>query len=117
MWTNRTAPLAQPRQELVARFKELIASVRSPAKGLWTSLVMVEVVTEAVDRAWWHCAAAAGRPVDALLANAGHGLGRSFLDQEFAYVRHGIDTNVTGTVYLVQLVGRAMRSRHQGRVL
>jgi short-subunit dehydrogenase len=28
-----------------------------------------------------------------------------------------IDTNVTGTVYLVQLVGRSMRSRRQGRML
>ena len=32
-------------------------------------------------------------------------------------MRHVIDTNVTGTVYLVQLVGRAMRSRGQGRIL
>ena len=70
--------------------------------------------TDGVDRLW---AAAAGRPVDALLANAGHGLGRAFLDQDFADVRHVIDTNVTGTVYLVQLVGRAMRSRGQGRIL
>ena len=67
-----------------------------------------------VDRLW---AAAAGRPVDALLANAGHGLGRAFLDQDFEDVRHVIDTNVTGTVYLVQLVGRSMRSRGQGRIL
>src|SRR2546429_127131 len=28
-------------------------------------------------------AATAGRPVDALLANAGHGLGKAFLDQNF----------------------------------
>src|SRR4051812_31727041 len=40
-----------------------------------------------------------GRPVDALLANAGRGLGRAFLDQDFAQVRRVIDTNVTGTVY------------------
>ena len=59
----------------------------------------------------------AGRPIDALVANAGHGLGRAFLDQDFADIRHVIDTNVTGTVYLVQLVGRAMRSRRQGRIL
>ena len=32
-------------------------------------------------------------------------------------MRHVIDTNVTGTVYLVQLVGRAMRSRGKGRIL
>jgi uncharacterized protein len=62
-------------------------------------------------------AAAAGRPVDALLANAGHGLGRAFLDQDFKDVRHVIDTNVTGTVYLVQLVGRQMRARGEGRIL
>ena len=70
--------------------------------------------TDGVDRLW---SAAAGRPVEALLANAGHGLGRGFLDQDFEDVRHVIDTNVTGTVYLVHLVGRAMRSRAQGRIL
>ena len=43
--------------------------------------------------------------------------GARFLDQDFEDVRHVIDTNVTGTVYLVQLVGRAMRSRGQGRIL
>jgi NADP-dependent 3-hydroxy acid dehydrogenase YdfG len=52
----------------------------------------------------------AGRPVDALLANAGHGLGHGFLDQDFEDARHVIDTDVTGTIYLVQLVGRSMRS-------
>ena len=70
--------------------------------------------TDGVDRLW---AAAAGRPVDALLANAGHGLGHAFLDQDFEDARHVIDTNVTGTIYLVQLVGRAMRSRGKGRIL
>jgi short-subunit dehydrogenase len=69
---------------------------------------------EGVDRLY---GAAAGRPVDALLANAGHGLGRAFLDQDFRDVRHVIDTNVTGTVYLVQLVGRQMRARGEGRIL
>ena len=68
--------------------------------------------TEGVDQLW---AAAAGKPVDALLANAGHGLGDAFLDQDFDDVRHVIDTNVTGTIYLVQLVGRDMRRRGQGR--
>jgi short-subunit dehydrogenase len=70
--------------------------------------------TEGVDELW---AAAPGRPVDALLANAGRGLGRAFLDQDFDDVRHVIDTNITGTVYLVQLAGRHMRDRGQGRIL
>lgn len=58
-----------------------------------------------------------GRPVDALLANAGHGLGRAFLDQDFNAIRHVIDTNVTGTVRLIQKVGRDMRARGAGRIL
>ena len=54
-----------------------------------------------------------GRPVDALLANAGHGLGGGFLDQDFDDVRHVVDTNVTGTIYLVQQVGpRDASARH-----
>jgi uncharacterized protein len=58
-----------------------------------------------------------GRPVDALLANAGHGLGKPFLDQDFDEVRHVIDTNITGTLYLIQKVGRDMRARNEGRIL
>jgi short-subunit dehydrogenase len=58
-----------------------------------------------------------GRPVDALLANAGRGLGKAFLDQDFRDIRHVIDTNVTGTVYLLHKVGRDMRDRGKGRIL
>jgi short-subunit dehydrogenase len=61
--------------------------------------------------------AAHGRPVDALLANAGHGLGKGFLDQEWKPLRHVIDTNVTGTTYLVHQIGRQMRERKRGRIL
>ena len=56
-------------------------------------------------------------PVDALFANAGHGLGRAFLDQEFDEVRHVIDTNITGTIYLVQQVARDMLELGEGRIL
>jgi short-subunit dehydrogenase len=63
------------------------------------------------------CEAAAGRPVDALLANAGRGLGRAFLDQDFDEIRRVVDTNVTGTLDLVQRIGRQMRDRGQGRIL
>jgi short-subunit dehydrogenase len=59
----------------------------------------------------------AGRTVDALLANAGHGLGGAFLDQDFAEARHVVDTNITGTIYLIQKVGRDMRARNKGRIL
>jgi short-subunit dehydrogenase len=58
-----------------------------------------------------------GRDVDVLVANAGHGLGHAFLDQSFNDVRHVIDTNITGTINLIQKIGRDMRTRGQGRIL
>jgi uncharacterized protein len=70
--------------------------------------------TQGVDRL---LAAVTHRPVDALLANAGHGLGKAFLDQDFAEVRHVVDTNIVGTLYLVHRVGREMRNRGSGRIL
>ena len=83
--------------------------------GIRVDAVEVDLATtEGVDRLY---AAIGGRPVDALLANAGHGLGHGFLDQDFQEVRHVIDTNITGTIYLAQKVGRDMRARGQGRIL
>jgi uncharacterized protein len=57
------------------------------------------------------------RPVKALLANAGHGLGHAFLDQDFGELRHVIDTNVTGTLYLIHKVGQEMRKGGEARIL
>ena len=57
------------------------------------------------------------RPVDALAANAGHGLGKGFLDESFDDILHVINTNITGTVRLAWLVGQRMRDRGQGRIL
>lgn len=70
--------------------------------------------TEGVDRL---LAAAAGRRIDLLCANAGHGLGHAFLEQPVADWRHLIDTNITGTVYLLQQVLRDMVARNSGKVL
>ena len=57
------------------------------------------------------------RPVEALLANAGQGLGRAFLDQDLDAAQRVIDTNITGTLALVHAVGRGMRERGRGRIL
>ena len=59
----------------------------------------------------------ANRPVAALFANAGHGLGKAFLDQDWSEARHVIDTNVVGTARLIHAVGRGMRTRNDGRIL
>jgi len=102
---------------LVAADRPEIQTAADRFRSLGAAVTIVETdlaTTSGVDELW---AAAAGRPIDALLANAGHGLGHGFLDQNFDDARHVIDTNVTGTIYLVQLVGRAMRSRGKGRIL
>lgn len=96
------------------------AAIRDAAKefgalGAAVDAVEVDLATiEGVDKLY---AAVKGRPVGALLANAGHGLGHAFLDQDFAQVRHVVDTNITGTIYLIQKVGRDMRTRGEGRIL
>lgn len=61
--------------------------------------------------------AAGRRKVDLLCANAGRGLGHAFLDQDVADWRRVIDTNVTGTVYLLQKVLKEMVARNDGKVL
>jgi short-subunit dehydrogenase len=70
--------------------------------------------TQGVDRL---IEAVAGRPVDALLANAGRGLGGAFLDQDFKRARFVVDTNVTGMIYLIHRVGNDMRRRNAGKIL
>lgn len=58
-----------------------------------------------------------GRPVDALMANAGVGLGKGFLDQDVDDIQRVVDTNVSGTLYLIHRIGREMRGRGRGRIL
>ena len=91
------------------------AAEQLKAHGGWVQPVQADLATtEGVDAL---VAALGNRPVDALLANAGTGLGGAFLDQDIATARHVIDTNITGTIDLIQRVGRAMRERNQGRIL
>ncbi len=51
------------------------------------------------------------RPVDVLVANAGHGLGHAFLDQSPAEWQHVINTNITGTLLLIQTIVKQMVDR------
>lgn len=57
------------------------------------------------------------RPVDVLMANAGHGLGHAFLEQPVEDWMHVVDTNITGAIYLVQKLAPAMVERGRGRIL
>jgi short-subunit dehydrogenase len=84
-------------------------------EGGTVETVQVDLATlEGVDQLY---AKINGRQVDALLANAGRGLGKAFLDQDFDDACYVLDTNVTGTIYLIHRVGRDMRARGEGRIL
>jgi short-subunit dehydrogenase len=83
--------------------------------GVQVEAVQSDLSTlEGVDRLW---SALRERPVDALLANAGRGLGHAFLDQDFAQARAVVDTNITGTIYLIHKAGNQMRRRNAGKIL
>jgi short-subunit dehydrogenase len=85
------------------------------ALGAAVDAVQADLATQkGVDKL---CDALNGRPLDVLIANAGHGLGGAFLDQSFDEIEHVIDTNVTGTIYLIHQLGRQMRERGHGRIL
>jgi short-subunit dehydrogenase len=79
--------------------------------------VQADLATAAGVQALWDAILVDGRPVAALAANAGRGLGDAFLDQDFSNIRYVIDTNVTGTLDLLQRVARSMRATNTGRIL
>jgi short-subunit dehydrogenase len=102
---------------LIAADEEAVheAAGRLRAIGVSVDAVKVDLATtDGVDRLY---DTARGRAIDVLMANAGHGLGKGFLDQDFTEARHVVDTNITGTIYLLQKVGRDMRKRGHGRIL
>lgn len=90
-------------------------ALRNEAGAGSVETLQVNLATEeGVDRLY---AAARARPIDILMANAGRGLGHAFLDQDLARIREVLETNVTGTTYLLHKVGNDMRRRNRGRIL
>jgi short-subunit dehydrogenase len=93
--------------------EQAAASLR--AGGARVEAVQADLATsEGVEELY---AAVKGRQVDALLANAGRGLGQAFLDQDLSDIRRVINTNVMGTVELIHKFGNEMRRRNAGRIL
>jgi short-subunit dehydrogenase len=102
---------------LIAADEPAIERVAASLRRLGGQVDAVQVDLATMEGVAQLYAATKGRPVDALLANAGRGLGRAFLDQDFGKVRAMIDTNITGTVCLIHKVGNEMRQRNSGRIL
>lgn len=96
----------EPLVDASAGFKDLGAEVRSIEADLATEQGVGQLLSAIGDR-----------QVDVLVANAGHGRGGAFVDQEPKGWRHTIDTNITGTLLLIQPVLQRMLQRNEGRIL
>jgi uncharacterized protein len=104
-WSWADEPRIEEAAEEVRRFAGIVNSVEADLS-----------TKEGVDKL---CDAIQARekPVYALLANAGRGLGKAFLDRDFEEERRVIDTNITGTLYLIHKIGASMRGQREGRIL
>jgi short-subunit dehydrogenase len=97
----------EPRIEDAA---QILKSLGASVEALEADLSTIEGVDKLYEKI-------GGRPVAALLANAGRGLGKGFLDQDFTKARRVVDTNITGTIYLIHKVGNDMRRAGEGKIL
>jgi short-subunit dehydrogenase len=102
---------------LVVADEPLIDAAAEDLKQFGTNVESVEADLSSVEGVDRLLAAAGARQIDLLCANAGRGLGHGFLDQEVADWRRVVDTNITGTLYLLQKVLKQMVARDEGKVL
>jgi short-subunit dehydrogenase len=96
-----------------------IVDAKSELQGPGTQVQAVEADLSTISGvdALWAAITATGRSVDVLIANAGIGLGKGFLDQDIHKALKVVDTNIVGTLYLLHMAGRQMRERGAGRML
>lgn len=102
---------------IVVADEALINAAAADFERFGTDVQAVEADLATIDGVDRLLAAAQGRQIDLLAANAGIGTGGAFLNQPVANWRHSVDTNVTGTVYLLQKVLTDMVARDAGKVL
>lgn len=102
---------------LIVADETLIVAAADDLRGHGATVDAVEADLATIDGVDKLLAATNGRRIDLLCANAGRGLGNAFLDQDISDWRHVIDTNITGTIYLLQKVLRDMVARNDGKVL
>ncbi|QIK79416.1 SDR family NAD(P)-dependent oxidoreductase [Sphingomonas piscis] len=95
-----------PFVDAAAAFKESGTDVRQIEADLATDQGVRQLLETVGDR-----------DIDVLVANAGHGLGHAFLEQSPEDWRHVIDTNITGTLLLIQPIAQKMVQRGEGRIL
>jgi len=102
---------------LVVADEALINDAARDFEQFGTQVQAVEADLSTVEGVDKLLAATNGRRVDVLCANAGRGLGHGFLEQKVEDWRHVVETNITGTIYLLQKVLPDMVARNEGKVL
>jgi short-subunit dehydrogenase len=102
---------------LVVADEPLIDAAAADFRQFGTQVQSVQADLATIDGVDTLLAAAAGRRIDLVCANAGIGTGGPFLEQDVATWRHSIDTNITGTVYLLQKTLQAMIAQGGGKLL
>ncbi|AOH84740.1 oxidoreductase [Sphingomonas panacis] len=102
---------------LVVADEPLIEAAATDFEQFGTNVQWVEADLSTIEGVDQLLAAAGGRQIDLLCANAGRGLGHAFLDQDLADWRRVVDTNIVGTAYLLQKVLKPMVARDDGKVL
>jgi len=102
---------------LVVADEALINDAARDFEQFGTQVQAVEADLSTIEGVDKLLAATNGRRVDVLCANAGRGLGHGFLDQKVEDWRHVVDTNITGTAYLLQRVLPDMVARNEGKVM
>lgn len=103
--------------DLLIAADESLEAAEEQLRGSGAKITAVQAdlsTTDGVDKL---LDAAQGRPIQLLFANAGRGLGHSFLDQNFESAMFVVNTNITGTLYLLHRVGQEMKRRRSGRIL
>ena len=102
---------------IVVADEQLIQAAANDFQQFGTNVVAVEADLSTIEGVDTTLAAAAGRQIDLVCANAGISKGGPFLDESVEDWCHSIDTNVTGTVYLLQKTLRDMVARGSGKIL
>lgn len=102
---------------LVVADEPLVDAAAADFKQFGTDVQSVQADLSTIEGVDQLLAATGGRQIDLLCANAGRGLGHGFLDQSLADWRKVVDTNITGTLYLLQKTLPAMVARDDGKVL
>ena len=102
---------------ILAADRDLAAAEAAAKEGGAASVTTVEADLAGREGLQALVEAIGDRTPDVLMANAGHGLGDAFLEQEWSDIAHVIHTNVTGTTWLLHNVGRKMRAANKGRIL